>query len=105
MLREIILSNIEVFQNSTLKFIEFPKLGFLNLGEWLVDGIKTAFLNLLELAVNGVIEVSYWGCLFVGLTALFLYISGLKKAGKYVPVSIMIYFLLQILKVAIESVK
>ncbi|MGL4875202.1 MAG: hypothetical protein ACRC30_11200 [Clostridium sp.] len=83
--------------------VETPRL--VDFGVWLADGIKSAILNLCEWLVTGVIDISYWGCMFVGLTALFLYIAGMKKAGKYVPISLMIYFLLQILKVGIQSVQ
>ncbi len=49
----------------------------------------------------GIIDNSYWITLSVAIIALILYIAGMKKAGKYVSVSFVVYFILQCLKVAI----
>ncbi len=51
----------------------------------------------LGLAV-GIIDNSYWVTLPIAVIALILYIAGLKKAGKYVSVSFVVYFILQCLK-------
>lgn len=56
--------------------------------------IKKLLLGLLEEAIN----YSYWLCLLTAIIATILYVSGLKKAGKYVPVTMVIYFLLECLK-------
>lgn len=49
----------------------------------------------------GIIDNSYWIFLPISIICLILYIGGLKKAGKYVSVSFVVYFILQCLKVAI----
>ena len=56
--------------------------------------IKKLLLGLLEEAIN----YSYWLCLLTAIIATILYVSGLKKAGKYVPVTMVVYFLLECLK-------
>lgn len=56
--------------------------------------IKKLLLGLLEEAIN----YSYWICLLTAIIATILYVSGLKKAGKYVPVTMVVYFLLECLK-------
>ena len=48
-----------------------------------------------------IIDNSYWITLPIAIICLVLYISGLKKAGKYVSISFVVYFILQCLKVAI----
>lgn len=68
----------------------------------MLDWIKNNLLELLKWIVIGIIDNSYWICLFICLASLFLYIGGVKKAGKYVPASFVIYFVLQSLKGAIK---
>lgn len=55
---------------------------------------KKFLLDLLKESV----AYSYWLCLLTAIIATILYVSGLKKAGKYVPVTMVIYFLLECLK-------
>lgn len=45
---------------------------------------------------------SYYPLLIFATVCLILYGGGYKKAGKYVPASIIIYFLLQCAKAAIK---
>lgn len=71
----------------------------------MVDMIKGIVLNLLEWIALGIINSSYWICLIVSLIALMLYVGGLKKAGKYIPASLIIYILLETLGLAIRSIK
>lgn len=47
---------------------------------------------------------SYWICLLTAMIATILYVSGLKKAGKYIPVMMVIYFLLECLKDCISEI-
>lgn len=64
------------------------------LTEFVIEGLKGI--------AKGVIKSSYWICLITCLVALILYIAGEKKAGRYVSISFIIYFILQCLKGAIE---
>jgi hypothetical protein len=52
--------------------------------------------------VTQIADKSYYPCVIVAIIALILYIGGLKKAGKVVPASMIIYFLLQCFKAAIK---
>ncbi|WP_143318438.1 hypothetical protein [Clostridium sp. HBUAS56017] len=49
-----------------------------------------------------IVDNSYWVCLFVCMVSVMMYVSGLKKAGKFVPVSFVTYTLLQCLKVCLR---
>lgn len=102
MVNEIVLGAVEFVPEVPLAPLEF---GGFNLGSWMANGIKDALLNVLNWAVSGIIDLSYWGCMIVGLTAIFLYLAGFKESKKYIAGSIIIYILLQILKVAIASVQ
>ena len=63
-----------------------------------VDFIQNKLLDFLKWLALHFIESSYWICLFSCMLALVLYIAGLKKAGKYVSVSFVLYFFLQSIK-------
>lgn len=56
--------------------------------------VKKFLLSLIEEAIT----YSYWLCLFVAIISTILYVAGLKKAGKYVPVTMVVYFLLECFK-------
>ena len=58
--------------------------------EWILNGLKDIAINL--------IDNSYSICLVICMLAIVLYIAGLKKAGKYASVSLVIYILLQACK-------
>lgn len=64
--------------------------------------IKNYFMNLGKDTALTVINSSYWICLFVCMFAIILYVTGLKKAGKYVSISFVVYFLLQCFKVGLK---
>lgn len=64
------------------------------LREFIIEGLKSLGM--------GVIKSSYWICLIICLSALILYIAGQKKAGKYVSISFIVYFILQCMKVVLE---
>lgn len=64
----------------------------------IIEAIKNSLINLLKWIGIGIINNSYWVCLFVCVIALILYIGGQRKAGKYVSLSVVIYFLLQAIK-------
>lgn len=62
------------------------------------DKIKEAIAGFFKGICLSVIEGSYWICLAVCIAALILYIAGQRKAGKYVSISFIIYFVLQSIK-------
>lgn len=64
----------------------------------IVEGIKISVLNFIKWLGLGIINGSYWICLTACLIALFMYIAGQKKAGKYVSISFVIYCILQAIK-------
>jgi len=49
--------------------------------------------------LNGFINISYPFCLSTGLICLILYLVGIKKFGKGIPASVLIYYCIQCLKV------
>jgi hypothetical protein len=57
--------------------------------------------NFMKSSLLSIIDNSYWITLPIAIICLILYIAGMKKAGKYVSVSFVVYFILQCLKVAI----
>lgn len=67
-----------------------------------MDIIKDFFINLGKDSALAIINSSYWICLFTCLFATILYVAGLKKAGKYVSISFIVYFLLQCFKVGLK---
>lgn len=82
----------------------FDKLGDIipNLQETIttsiVEALKTSVLNFLKWIFMGIVNGSYWICLVACLIALLLYIAGQRKAGKYVTISFVVYFILQAIK-------
>lgn len=67
-----------------------------------MEMVKNFFINLGKGTALMVIDSSYWICLFTCLFAIILYVAGLKKAGKYVSISFIVYFLLQCFKVGLK---
>lgn len=65
------------------------------------EGLKSSVINFLKWIGIGVINSSYWICLTACFIALILYIAGLRKAGKYVSISFVIYVVLQAIKGAL----
>ena len=64
--------------------------------------IKNYLMNVGKDTALALINSSYWICLFVCMFAIILDVAGLKKAGKYVSISFVIYFLLQCFKVGLK---
>ena len=64
----------------------------------IVEGLKQSVTNFLKWIGMGIINSSYWICLTACLIALLMYIAGQRKAGKYVSISFVIYFILQAIK-------
>lgn len=64
--------------------------------------IKKIFMDLGKDTALALINSSYWICLFVCMFAIILYVAGLKRAGKYVSISFIVYFLLQCFKVGLK---
>ena len=75
-----------------------------NCSSYVIDQIKTGILEIIKWGALGIIDNSFYFCLMASLIALLLYISGQKKAGKYVTTIFIIYFILQALGQAIRSV-
>jgi hypothetical protein len=46
----------------------------------------------------GIIDNSYWICLFVCLISLMCYLCGQRKAAKYSTLSVVVYFVLRAIK-------
>ena len=67
-----------------------------------MDMIKNFFMDLGKDTALSLINSSYWICLFVCMFAIILYVAGLKRAGKYVSISFIVYFLLQCFKVGLK---
>lgn len=63
-----------------------------------IDFIKNKLIDFIKWMALNFINSSYWICLFSCMIALVLYIAGMKKAGKYVSISFIIYFFLQSIK-------
>jgi hypothetical protein len=64
-----------------------------------IEGIKEGLIKLFTWIATGILASSYWICLFVCIAALFLYMAGVKKSGKYIGISFIVFFILQCLKV------
>ena len=58
-----------------------------SLKEWILNNLKTIAISL--------IGKSFYVCLFICITSIFLYIIGVKKAAKVATVSIIAYFILE----------
>ncbi|WP_027633406.1 hypothetical protein [Clostridium hydrogeniformans] len=71
------------------------------MSEYVLGIIKDVVLGIIKWIVIGVVNCSYWIFLLCALVCLILYIAGLKKAGKYVPISFIAYLFLQAIKGAI----
>ena len=59
--------------------------------DWIGDKIGDFFSWLVLLIINN----SYYLCLFISMGALILYIAGVKKSGKFVISSLIVYYFLQ----------
>jgi hypothetical protein len=64
----------------------------------IAESFQSLITNFLKWMARGVIDNSYMICLIVCLLALALYVAGQRKAGKYVSISFVVYFILQSLK-------
>lgn len=67
------------------EFIDFIKN--FSLKEWILNNLKTIAISL--------IGKSFYICLFVCITSIFLYIIGIKKAAKVATGSVIVYFILE----------
>jgi hypothetical protein len=66
-----------------------------------IDGLREGIIKLFTWIGTGILAGSYWICLIVCITALLMYIAGFKKAGKYVGLSFIVFFVLQCIKVVV----
>lgn len=60
-------------------------------------GFKHMITDFFKWIFGGVLANSFWICLIISMICLILYISGLKKAGKYCTVSFVIYIVIEAL--------
>ena len=67
------------------EFIDFIKN--FSLKEWILNNLKTMAISF--------IDKSFYICLFVCITSIFLYIIGVKKAAKVASGSVIVYFILE----------
>lgn len=79
------------------KFVMIPNLKDLIVNA-IMEALKKTITNFLKWLGLGIINSSYWICLIACLIAIFMYIAGQKKAGKYVSISFVIYCILQAIK-------
>lgn len=57
--------------------------------------LKNSALNLGKWILTGVVNSSFWICLTAAIISIILYGCGMKKVGKVVPISFVIYVILQ----------
>lgn len=57
----------------------------------MLDIMKDFILSGLKCIALGILNSSYYICLFTSLLGIILYVAGCKKAGKYVSVSLILY--------------
>jgi hypothetical protein len=67
----------------------------------IVEGLKSSIIKFLSWLGTSILGGSYWICLILCLAALILYIAGYKKSGKYVGISLLLFFILQCIKVVV----
>lgn len=84
------------------------------LASFSLEGIKTAVTEAIQEALkNSAIKAGKWIfniciggsyviCLTVAIGSVFLYINGVKKAGKGVTISTIVFFILQAIKQVIQ---
>lgn len=66
------------------------------------EGFKQALIDLFK-SFGGwlfrtISGASYWICLVVAVISLLAYIVGFKKAAKFIPLSFLVYFILESIK-------
>lgn len=66
------------------------------------EALKNVVVSCGTWILNTLIGGSYYICLTIALISVFAYIGGYKKAGKYVTLSTITFFILQSLKLFME---
>ena len=66
--------------------------------EAIQESLISIFHNFFSWIAKGIIDNSYEVCLTIAIISLMLYICGKGKAGKYVTISMGVYFILQSLR-------
>lgn len=59
--------------------------------------IKDSIIKFLKIVLSEIVSNSFWICLIVCMISLILYASGMKKAGKYCTISLVLYVVLEAL--------
>lgn len=62
------------------------------------EALKNSAISFIKWITLGVIKGSYIICLTAFIIALFIYIAGEKRAGKYCSISIVVFVILQAIK-------
>lgn len=81
----------ESVQNAINSSIESTK-------QSIAEGLGDFMHYLMKSILMGIINNSKWICMIICLIAMVAYLCGNKKAGKYVPITIVTHFLLQSIK-------
>ena len=68
-----------------------------NIIEGIQLGLKNSILSFFKWIFEGIIANSFWICLIVCMLCLVLYVAGLKKAGKYCTISLVVYIVLEVM--------
>lgn len=68
------------------------------MSDYIFNLVTSTLAKLGKWIVLGIVNSSYWILLFCCIFSLVLYIAGLKKAGKYVSVTFVLYCFLQAIK-------
>lgn len=66
----------------------------------MIKDIITSFTKDMAL---GLIDCSYWICLFVSMLGIIFYVAGAKKGGRIASISFVVYVLTQSLKLLIKE--
>lgn len=68
----------------------------------LIEGLKDSFIEGTKWLSITLIDSSYTICLGVAMVGLIFYLAGYKKGAKVVTVSIIVFFVLQAIKVVLK---
>lgn len=89
--------------NNTATSLIIPGLNEIKdaVADAIVTKVKNSIIGFGKWVLMGLITNSYWIFLWCAIIATILYIIGIKKAGKYITISIMLHLILQMAKAAI----
>lgn len=64
--------------------------------------VKDIAISIVKDIALGLIDTSYWICLFICMVAIIFYMIGSKKSGRVASISFVIYVLTQALKLGLK---